>query len=228
MPNSNRPISGKEKDPSSATRELLVVTAIRLFAERGLHGVSLRAVGEAAGQRNTAAVHYHFGDRESLLDAAIEHVLEAVRLPLSHAQARALGLKVSDPQNQVQAVIGNYFLPVLTLPIRHPDWGKDGARLLSRIMLGEAASLAKKLEAKTISDADELLALLSPLLPGLPHSLLKLRLDFATISVICGLCGVTYLEAVEDLVDYQALFSDLTDHFLSFVCAGVSAPVGVA
>jgi AcrR family transcriptional regulator len=34
------------------TRERLLVTAERLFAERGVAGVSLREIGAAAGQRN--------------------------------------------------------------------------------------------------------------------------------------------------------------------------------
>jgi AcrR family transcriptional regulator len=44
-------------------------SAVLLLAERGLRGVSLREINEAAGQRNTNALHYHFGDREGLLRA---------------------------------------------------------------------------------------------------------------------------------------------------------------
>jgi AcrR family transcriptional regulator len=43
--------------------------AVLLLAERGLRGVSLREINEAAGQRNTNALHYHFGDREGLIRA---------------------------------------------------------------------------------------------------------------------------------------------------------------
>ena len=43
--------------------------AVLLLAERGLRGVSLREINDAAGQRNTNALHYHFGDREGLLRA---------------------------------------------------------------------------------------------------------------------------------------------------------------
>jgi AcrR family transcriptional regulator len=43
--------------------------AVLLLAERGLRGVSLREINDAAGQRNTNALHYHFGDREGLIRA---------------------------------------------------------------------------------------------------------------------------------------------------------------
>lgn len=53
-----------------ATREALVRAAELVFAERGLEA-SLRDVNRVAGQRNTNALHYHFGDRESLLAAVL-------------------------------------------------------------------------------------------------------------------------------------------------------------
>ena len=51
------------------TRLWLIETAERLFAERGIDNVSLREINRAAGQKNVAALHYHFGTRESLLEA---------------------------------------------------------------------------------------------------------------------------------------------------------------
>jgi AcrR family transcriptional regulator len=46
--------------------------AERLFAERGIHGVSLREIAEEAGQRNNAAVQYHFGGRDDLVRVLFE------------------------------------------------------------------------------------------------------------------------------------------------------------
>ena len=50
-----------------ATRELLMLTAERLFAERGLEAVPLREIGREAEQRNPAVTQYHFGTREELV-----------------------------------------------------------------------------------------------------------------------------------------------------------------
>jgi AcrR family transcriptional regulator len=54
------------------TREHLLDTAERLFAARGIAGVSLREVRLEAGARNTAAMQFHFGDREGLFVALTE------------------------------------------------------------------------------------------------------------------------------------------------------------
>lgn len=49
------------------TRERLLDEAERLFARDSIAGVTTRQITEAAQQRNTSAVSYHFGSREGLL-----------------------------------------------------------------------------------------------------------------------------------------------------------------
>ena len=62
------------KGPSTragATRDAILGTAERLFAERGLNAVSNRQISEAAGQGNNAAVGYHFGTKADLVRAIV-------------------------------------------------------------------------------------------------------------------------------------------------------------
>ncbi|WP_050982978.1 helix-turn-helix domain-containing protein [Cupriavidus basilensis] len=49
------------------TRARLKQAAQRLFALRGAEGVTVQEIVSAAGQRNNAALHYHFGSRRDLL-----------------------------------------------------------------------------------------------------------------------------------------------------------------
>jgi AcrR family transcriptional regulator len=57
---------------SDATRLRLLDAAERLFAERGIGGVSLREINREAGARNAIAVQYHFGDRTGLVRAVLD------------------------------------------------------------------------------------------------------------------------------------------------------------
>ncbi|MGF0312350.1 MULTISPECIES: TetR/AcrR family transcriptional regulator [Nocardiaceae] len=57
---------------SDDTREVILVAAERLFAERGVFTVSNRQVSESAGQRNSSAVGYHFGTKDDLVLAIVE------------------------------------------------------------------------------------------------------------------------------------------------------------
>lgn len=52
-------------------RSALIDAAERLIAEQG-PAVSLRQVVAAAGQRNSAAIRYHFGTRDDLIGAVID------------------------------------------------------------------------------------------------------------------------------------------------------------
>jgi len=53
-----------------STRQRLLVVAERLFAERGIGFVSVRDITTEA-RANTAAINYHFGSKDGLLEAII-------------------------------------------------------------------------------------------------------------------------------------------------------------
>ncbi|MET4926455.1 TetR family transcriptional regulator [Streptomyces sp. PSRA5] len=63
---------------ADATRELILATAERMFAEHGVFAVSNRQVSEAAGQGNNAAVGYHFGTKTDLVRAIARKHTEPV------------------------------------------------------------------------------------------------------------------------------------------------------
>lgn len=54
---------------ATVTRERLLRAGERLFAQHGVDGVRVREINQMAGQRNSSALHYHFGSRAGLLDA---------------------------------------------------------------------------------------------------------------------------------------------------------------
>lgn len=64
------------------TRERLLDVAEELFAEKGIAATSLRTLTTAA-ETNLAAVHYHFGSKDGLVDAVLDRraaALNAERL----------------------------------------------------------------------------------------------------------------------------------------------------
>lgn len=58
-------------DLTVPTERRLLLAAERLFAERGIDAVSLRAIMSAAGA-NVASVHYHYGSKDALVKALIK------------------------------------------------------------------------------------------------------------------------------------------------------------
>lgn len=78
-----------------ATRAALIDAAAKLFAEQGVDAVSIRAINSEAGLA-PAAVHYHFGSRDSLLQAVLLRDGEAVRAHI-HEHAEALVQQSTKP-----------------------------------------------------------------------------------------------------------------------------------
>ncbi|HEY9578891.1 MAG TPA: helix-turn-helix domain-containing protein [Rhizorhapis sp.] len=78
------------------------------FGEHGIDAVSLRQIAIAAGQGNTAAVQYHFGSKEGLLEAIFQH-----RLPAIDQRRKAL-IETLDPQQrtQVRSLLKIIFQPI--------------------------------------------------------------------------------------------------------------------
>ena len=64
--------------PSGPTKAKILDAAERLFAERGIDGVSVAEITAAAEQRNNSAVQYHFGDKTGLLTAITDRHLERI------------------------------------------------------------------------------------------------------------------------------------------------------
>ena len=85
---------------ATATRESLLATARRLFARDGIYQVPLKQVVQESGQRNTSALHYHFGNRDALLYAIIgraDSAIEAERADMLAALVEALVVPFSRP-----------------------------------------------------------------------------------------------------------------------------------
>ena len=67
------------------TKQRILDVAEEMFADRGFGGTSLRSI-IAAAEVNLAAVHYHFGSKEALLEAVIVRRLE----PLNRERLKLL------------------------------------------------------------------------------------------------------------------------------------------
>ncbi len=64
MSSRSRPVA---RATSEETKSQIKAAAQMLFARRGVDGVTVQEIVNAAGQRNNAALHYHFGSKEELI-----------------------------------------------------------------------------------------------------------------------------------------------------------------
>lgn len=92
-----------------ATRQLLLDAAERMFAERGVEGVSMRQIGAAVGQGNFAVIQYYFDSKEGLVRAIIER--RATEL-MSMRQAMLDDTKKAGKTTDTRSLLSILHLPI--------------------------------------------------------------------------------------------------------------------
>ncbi len=101
-----------ELDSSNGdTKARLLDAVVRLFAERGFHATSMRAITQLAGT-SVSAANYHFGSKEELLRAALLRRTG----PLNEARLEALAeaeAETGEAADRIRAIVRAYILPLL-------------------------------------------------------------------------------------------------------------------
>ncbi len=120
-------MAGKTED-SPTTSERVLRAAEALFAERGFDTVSLRDITGAA-EVNVAAVNYHFGSKDKLVDAVVErHVT-----PINQERLRLLDeyeAETGEEAVAVRSILEAFLAPVL----RHIVSGEMSEHLFGKFM----------------------------------------------------------------------------------------------
>jgi AcrR family transcriptional regulator len=98
----------KPSDPAPGTRERLLDTAERLFAERGFAGTSVRHITDAAGA-NLGAINYYFRSKENLYAEVFARHAAILRDPVV-AAAREAADRASQSPEEAFRILGHAFL----------------------------------------------------------------------------------------------------------------------
>ncbi|GAA5191370.1 TetR family transcriptional regulator [Rugosimonospora acidiphila] len=122
---------GSRRAQAEATRDLLLRTAERLYAERGLAQVSNRQIVEAAGQANNSALAYHIGTRTDLIHAITRSHVERIA---ARTQQRVRAARRSRrPRDHVASLVLPYTEYLASLG--NPSWC---ARFLAQVVTDPA------------------------------------------------------------------------------------------
>lgn len=168
--------SGKPlRSDGAETRVRLKEEAQRLFALRGLDGVSVQDIISAAGQRNSASLRYYFGNK---LDLARELIVDGARLIDEERQAQVDRLE-AEGGITVRAVLGALTFPMLDLADRtgQPTY----IRMIANLQLNNRTFLREALENKWNLGYQRCNALLRDLLAHIPPAIVDHRLSLVSI-----------------------------------------------
>src|SRR5258705_2052041 len=205
--------------PPSETRDRLLAAAERLFSERGVAGVSVRAIAAEAGV-NWSLVGYYFRGKHGLLAENYRRhcaTLNTERLELL-AEARRRGLRL-------ETVIDVFVRPALA-----EIQGLRGESKFSRlraILAAEDAPLFAQLRAETFKHSSRtFVGVLRECLPELPEDEILWRFHFMLGTIYYSATSPQRIKAFSngrcDPSDVEATLS----HLVPFLAAAFrSAPV---
>jgi AcrR family transcriptional regulator len=160
---------------------VILDTAERLFAERGIHTVSNRQVGEAAGQGNSAAVGYHFGTKADLVRAIARRHTDQLERVRARMVAETAGS--ADVCDWVTCLVRPFTAHLASLG--SPTWY---ARFCVQVKSDPALHEVVVDEASTSTSLRPLLAGLNQCLPEMPTAVYAERSSMAghLVTQVCA------------------------------------------
>ena len=172
----------------TTTKSRLLDVAEQLLSVRGPEATSLRAINTAAGM-NPAAVHYHFGSRERLIE---EVLLRRMRGLMAR---RAVLLDALDARPDVHGLVRVLAQPLAELQIESPEIGRRYLLLLSRIYAARSSAPSAVVSRYFGAEMGRWLERLERALPELPRAVLLARVAIMTEALVHGLAHADTLAA---------------------------------
>lgn len=211
--------------PPHETRSRILDAAEELFMQHGFEGTSMRLLTSKAGV-NLAAVNYHFGSKDALIEAVFRRRLD----PMNAQRTAALEQLEKSAAGATPApaeVIRAFLRASLAMIEDAKGGGRNFSRLLGRAYT-EPAKTVRSLIGQLYAPAMERYkAVFERALPDLPREELVWRLHFMFGTLAYTLAATDTVNLIagckpEDRYDARLLEDRLT----AFLEAGLLAPLG--
>jgi len=218
------------------TKTLILDAAESLFARRGYHATSMRNITSLA-KVNLAAVNYHFGSKDALLDAVFERRL----IPLNEIRLEALRKVSAEAEKKNRKpLVKDIFRAFIEPTFRFKESGKgaeDFISLVGQSLAGQDSTVRKAFLRLITPIFMTLRQLLKEALPEIPENIILWRLNFAmgALSHTMHVCTETFRSELSSLAGAHMKKSGnillcegketdlLIDRLTSFISAGMEA-----
>ncbi|MEZ5305041.1 MAG: TetR/AcrR family transcriptional regulator [Verrucomicrobiales bacterium] len=211
-------MSNPPQPAPTETRDHILDVAERLFGEKGFDNVSLRAITAEAAV-NLAAVNYHFGSKEGLIQEVIMRRLRPInaeRLEQLDAAEKAAGKRGPD----AGTVFDCFFRPVVSRI--NPDAAESEAFLkLMAHCMNANDRLSQFMAGQFREVVERFAAALGKQVPKAPPEIVRLRLLFSAGVLVYKMHHFPLLR----LFGKAARFDEAADEMIKFAAAGFMAGV---
>ena len=165
-----------------STRERILTVAEDLFARHGFAGASLRHV-TAAARVNLAAVNYHFGSKDGLIEEVVRRRLDE----LNRGRLAALEATMQRQDHSLEDILDAFIRPALEQS--STGGGAAFVRVLARAWAESDGQLRRFLADNYGHVLREFATTLQRLLPALEREELYWRLDIVAGALTYAMAG---------------------------------------
>jgi AcrR family transcriptional regulator len=210
--------------PLNDTQIRILDAAEELFMQHGFEGASMRMLTAKAGV-NLAAINYHFGSKDALIEAVFHRRLDAMNAEriagLDRLEQAAAGAPLA-PEAIIRAFIG----ASLRMIEDARGGGRNFIRLLGRAYTEPAKSIRALIGQMYAPAMERFKAAFTKALPELPKDELVWRMHFMFGTLAYTLAATDTVQLIagakpEDRYDARLLEDRLT----AFMSAGLLAPL---
>ena len=207
--------------PQHETRTRILDAAEELFMQHGFEGTSMRHLTSRAGV-NLAAVNYHFGSKQALIEAVFRRRLDPMNLERIAELERLEGANNLSPE----AIIRAFLLPSLRLVEDAKGGGRNFIRLLGRTYSEPAKEIRALIGQMYAPAMERYKKALERALPQMQRDELVWRMHFMFGTHAYTLAATDTVQLIagckpEDRYDARLLEERLT----AFLTAGLHAPI---
>ena len=206
----------RASEPVFSTKERILGVAEALFARHGFAGASLRQV-TAAAKVNLAAVNYHFGSKESLIEEVFRRRLDE----LNRERLAALAAVGARPAPQLEDVLEAFIRPALEQSMDSAG-GAAFVRVLARAYAEHDERLRKFLSDNYGHVLREFATAFAALLPHLDKQELYWRLDIVAGALTYAMADFGMIKRKNDVSEHSHR-EQAARHLVRFAAAGLRA-----
>lgn len=204
------------------TKERIIQTATRLFAENGLDHVSMRQINVEAGQKNASALHYHFGSRLALIEAIFDYHMG----PLNERRMKMMDVVEQEGRSgDLFALVSVKVLPVLGHITEHQG-GEHYISFLAQALGNPDVRCRQIVGGRLDQGLVRALTHMITVLQPLPEAVVKQRFRMTTVFLLHGISDFLRYrkEFPEKRIpgDLENLFCTLIDMEIGALTAPVS------
>jgi AcrR family transcriptional regulator len=202
------------------TQLKIIDTAEHLFACHGIHSTTLRMITSTA-KVNLAAVNYHFGNKEKLIQAVLLRNL----IPLNNERQQQLDRVLHEAEIKCQPantkqILHSFIMPTILFARRNVAC-KDFMTIVATLMINPNNEFRQLFNSLMTPLLNQLVQALSATLPNISPSTLNLRLQFTIGAMIFSMREIDIPLTDQHLdTDINLLITEIT----SFASTGMEQP----